>query len=258
MCGRYTLTQEQEALDAALGVEGLLHPRPRYNVAPTQEAPVIVGSSSGPVGAVMRWGLIPSWAEDPRMGSRMINARSETVDRKPSFRVPFQRFRCLVPADGFFEWKEEGGRKVPFLIRLPSGEPFTFAGLWDRWSDPEGASIRSFTILTREALPVLAPLHPRMPVILPQEARDAWLDPGTPVPELMALLQADCGGGEGAGGFEVTAVSARVNSPRNDDPGCVAPAGEAAGTDDGEAGAREGTGAEEEGEPPPVQGSLFS
>lgn len=258
MCGRYTLTQEQEALDAALGVEGLLHPRPRYNVAPTQEAPVIVGSSSGPVGAVMRWGLIPSWAEDPRIGSRMINARSETVDRKPSFRVPFQRSRCLVPADGFFEWKEEEGRKSPFLVRLPSGEPFTFAGLWDRWSDPEGASIRSFTILTREALPVLAPLHPRMPVILPPEARGAWLDPGTPVPELMALLQAHSGGDREAGTFQVTAVSHRVNSPRNDDAGCVVPAGGAPGTDTGEAEAGEGSGEEEEEEPPPEQGSLFS
>ncbi|TVR56429.1 MAG: SOS response-associated peptidase, partial [Gemmatimonadales bacterium] len=196
MCGRYTLTQEQEALQAALGVAGLLHPRPRYNVAPTQEAPVILASPSGLQCEVMRWGLIPSWAEDPAMGSRMINARSETAHRKPSFREPFRHRRCLVPADGFYEWSEEGGRKVPFLIRLASGNPFTFAGLWERWESPERGEVRTFTILTRDAIPAIHAIHPRMPVLIPSGERERWLDPETPVPDLQDLLLRPRGEGD--------------------------------------------------------------
>jgi putative SOS response-associated peptidase YedK len=225
MCGRYTLTQEQEALQAALGIPDLVHPRPRYNVAPTQEVPVVRWGEAGPAGAVMRWGLIPSWADDPRIGSRMINARSETVDRKPSFRGPFRRTRCLVPADGFFEWKARDGRKQPFLIRLPSGEPFTFAGLWDHWRDPRGGEVASFTILTRDAAPTLRPLHHRMPVILPPELRHGWLDPAVAVPDLLSLARGEPPPGAGLPGsdLEYFPVSTRVNSPRNDDPACVAP-----------------------------------
>jgi putative SOS response-associated peptidase YedK len=239
MCGRYTLTQEQEALQAALGVAGLLHPRPRYNVAPTQEAPVILASPSGLQGDVMRWGLIPSWAEDPGMGSRMINARSETAHKKPSFREPFRHRRCLVPADGFFEWKEEGGRKVPFLIRLASGSPFTFAGLWERWTSPDQGEIRTFTILTRDAIPALHPIHPRMPVLIPPGERKRWLDPETAEPGLREMLLRHGGGpGELSPGesVQVRPVSTRVNSPRHDDPACLGPLDENA---------------------PPLQGSLF-
>ncbi len=236
MCGRYTLTQEQEALQVALGVPDLLLERPRYNVAPTQEMPVILGSREGLRGAVMRWGLIPEWADDPSMGNRMINARAETAHEKPSFRGPFRGRRCLVPADGFFEWMEEGGRKTPVRIRLASGAPFTLAGLWDRWEGPVRETVESFTILTRDAFPSIRGIHHRMPVLVRARDRGRWLDSEVSLPDLRALLLAPGGDEEMDEPFQVDRVSTRVNSPGNDDPGCIAPPGR---------------------EPPPVQGSLF-
>ncbi len=239
MCGRYTLTQEQEALQVALGVPDLLLERPRYNVAPTQEVPVILGAPDGPRGAVMRWGLIPPWADDPAVGNRMINARAESAHEKPSFREPFRRRRCLVPADGFYEWVEEDGRKIPVRIRLASGAPFTFAGLWGRWegTSQEGREgVESFTILTREAFPSIREIHHRMPVLIPGGDRGRWLDPETSLPDLRGLLLDPRGDEDMDEPLAVDPVSTRVNSPRNDDPGCLAPPGP---------------------DPPPVQGSLF-
>lgn len=219
MCGRYTLTVDQEALQVALGVEGLVHPRPRYNVAPTQEVPVVVAPEGEARGAVLRWGLVPSWAKDPSIGNRMINARSETAHEKPSFRAPFRRSRCLVPADGFFEWRREGSGKVPFWIHMEDRAPFTMAGLWDRWRDPEGGERATFTILTTEPNELLRPIHDRMPVIVAPGDRRRWLDPGAGVPALRELL-----GPHPAEPMAVREVSTRVNSPRNDDPSCIEPA----------------------------------
>jgi len=218
MCGRYTLTADQEALQVALGVEGLVHPHPRYNIAPTQEVPVVVAPQGRPRGATLRWGLVPFWAKDPSMGNRMINARSETAAEKPSFRTPFRRSRCLIPADGFFEWRKEQGGKVPFWIHMEDEEPFTMAGLWDRWKDPDGKELLTFTILTTEPNEFLRPIHDRMPVILAPSERERWLDPDAPAEELEALLDP-----YPAEPMAVREVSTRVNSPRNDDPACLEP-----------------------------------
>jgi putative SOS response-associated peptidase YedK len=216
MCGRYTLTAEQEALQVALGVEGLVHPTPRYNIAPTQEVPVIVAPEGRLEGRTLRWGLVPSWAKDPSIGNRMINARSETAAEKPSFRGPFRRSRCLIPADGFYEWRKEEAGKVPFWIHMEDQGPFTMAGLWDRWRDPHGASLETFTILTTEPNELLRPIHDRMPVILGPEDRRAWLDPRASIEGLKALLRP-----HPAGPMAVREVSTRVNSPTNDDRACI-------------------------------------
>jgi putative SOS response-associated peptidase YedK len=149
----------------------------------------------------------------------MINARSETAAQKPSFRVPFRRGRCLVPADGFFEWRNEGGRKVPFWIHMEDRGPFTLAGLWDRWEGPEGEALETFTILTTESNELLRPIHDRMPVIVAPEARARWLDPGLSLQELPALLRPFP-----ARTLAVREVSTRANSPRNDDPSILDPA----------------------------------
>jgi putative SOS response-associated peptidase YedK len=216
MCGRYTLTIEEEALQVALGVEGLLHPEPRYNIAPTQNAPVVFREGGECVSRPHRWGLVPSWAKDPGIGNRMINARSETAHEKPSFRSAFRSGRCLIPADGFYEWKAEGGRKIPFWIHLESRELFTFAGLRERWSPPGGPPLETFTILTTASNDFLRPLHDRMPVILPPEVRDLWLDPAADRDELRRILLPFP-----EDSMAAREVSMRVNSPRNDDPGCL-------------------------------------
>jgi len=224
MCGRYTLTVDQEALQVALGVQGLVHPRPRYNIAPSQEVPAVIHRASsdtegGAVGTTLRWGLVPFWADDPSIGHRLINARSETAHEKPSFRNAFRRRRCLIPADGFFEWKKTTGGKRPFWIHMESREPFTFAGLAERWTAAEGEEpLETFAILTADANEFLRPIHDRMPVILSGEDRERWLDPDTPVDDLRRLL-----GSFSAGPLAAREVSIRVNSPGNDDPGCLEP-----------------------------------
>lgn len=220
MCGRYSLTVDQEALQVALGVEGLVHPRPRYNIAPTQEVPIVREAEGAPSAAVMRWGLVPFWADDPAIGNRMINARAETAPEKPAFRTAFRRGRCLVPADGFYEWRNEDGRKVPFRIHLESDGVFTMAGLCDRWRSPEGEERETFTILTTDANELVRPIHARMPVILAPDDRAAWLDPDGDPDELRGLLDPFP-----SAALAVTEVSTRVNSPRHDDAACIAPAG---------------------------------
>ncbi len=243
MCGRYTLTIDQEALQVALGVEVLLedHPRPRYNIAPTQFAPVLV-DEGGPVCRPLRWGLVPAWADDPAIGSRMINARSESVGSKPSFRVPFRTRRCLVPADGFYEWSTgawggEGamgkglpGGKTPWFIHASGRAPFTFAGLWDRWIPPGGdAALDTFTILTADAVGPLSGLHHRMPVLVPSELRERWLTDPQPAGALASVLE---GARSAAFAFRAHPVSTRVNRPANDGPDLVEGAG---GDEDGAA-----------------------
>jgi putative SOS response-associated peptidase YedK len=181
MCGRYTITIEEEALLARFKVwKSQVQHSPRYNVAPTQKNPVVVVNKENKrIMTPMKWGLIPSWAKEEAIGNRMINARMETVTQKPSFRTAFLRRRCLVPADGYYEWNKPGtpGRKTPFRIVLKSREVFAFAGLWEIWRNKKGEVIPSYTIITTEADDMVGKVHPRMPVILRPENEDGWIDP---------------------------------------------------------------------------------
>lgn len=225
MCGRYTLSVPLSNLVDSFDIQPpeFEYP-PRFNIAPTQDAPVIAQDQEGRRMGLLRWGLIPSWAKDPAIGGRMINARSETVAEKPAFKRAFHYRRCLVPADGFFEWKrdeEEGaakGQKTPYWIHLAGREPFVMAGLWEKWNPGEAAPVYTFTVLTTEAAPAIREIHPRMPVILPAGARDRWLDPDASPEDILPLLRPY---GEG---IEAYPVSTRVNSPRNDVPECIEPA----------------------------------
>ena len=176
MCGRYSLIADIQELARQFEFDGTgFENSPRYNVAPTQ-AVLTVTNRDVRHAEYMRWGLIPSWAKDASIGNRMINARGETVAQKPSFRNALQRRRCLVLADGFYEWQKVGKGKQPMRIVLKSREPFAFAGLWESWRNPEGETIRSCTIITTEANDLLRPIHERMPVILPRELEEFWLD----------------------------------------------------------------------------------
>lgn len=222
MCGRYTLSVPLSNLVDSFDVDppDFDYP-PRFNIAPTQAAPVIAQDQDGRRMGLLRWGLVPSWAKDPAVGSRMINARSETVAEKPAFRAAFRRRRCVVPADGFFEWKQiEGGGKgkpvkAPHWIHRPEAEPFVMAGLWEKWNPPDGAALYTFTILTTEAIPEIREIHARMPVILPEAAVDLWLDPQADPTALPDLLQPY------PGGLEFHRVSTTVNSPQNDLSDCI-------------------------------------
>lgn len=180
MCGRYLLYSLPEALQAAFDVDVRLNMEPRYNIAPTQRVP-IVGLKEGKRRlGLAHWGLIPSWAKDRSVASKMINARSETAAEKPSFRSAFKARRCLIPADGFYEWHTEDGVKQPYLLEPAAGGPMAFAGLWEAWRAPEAekdsAPLVSFTILTTQASPDVAQLHHRMPVILRPDDYDRWLN----------------------------------------------------------------------------------
>ncbi|RMH21606.1 MAG: SOS response-associated peptidase [Acidobacteria bacterium] len=218
MCGRYTLTDPDElveALDAE--VKGEL--RPRFNVAPTQEAPAVRvrRDTGGRVVMPLRWGLIPFWAKDAAIGNRMINARAETVAEKPAFRTSLRRKRCGVLADGFYEWRKEDGGKQPYFIHLKGRRPFLMAGLWDRWEKGPEGPIDSFTIITTDANERLRELHHRMPVILPEDAWATWLDPELDeAAELIPLLR-PCAPGD----VDFYPVSRMVNRPQNDVPACV-------------------------------------
>lgn len=219
MCGRFLLEPRtpqavRQYFDLDGGAEAELEPR--WNLAPTQDAAIVRSSEGGRELARARWGLIPSWSKDATAAARLINARSETAAEKPSFRAAWKTRRCVVPATGWYEWRVEGGRKQPWLLRL-SGEEFTaFAGLWERWSPPGGPDVESFTILTAPAVPTLAPLHHRMPAVLPRDAIAGWLEPDgsprLPSPERWEGLP-----------WEFHPVATRVNSPRHDDAACAAP-----------------------------------
>jgi putative SOS response-associated peptidase YedK len=217
VCGRFTLTAPADVLADELGLAaaptGLL---PRYNIAPTQPVPVVTAWQRSAI-TLMRWGLIPSWADDPAVGSRLINARAETLADRPSFREAYQRRRCLVVADGFYEWNK-GPTRTPMYIRRRSRRPFAFAGLWDGWLAPTGALVRSCTIITTRPNELVAPIHDRMPVILDREARAAWLDEDADLAHLHGLLCA-CP----ADTLEAYAVSTLVSSPANDRPECIRP-----------------------------------
>lgn len=220
MCGRYTLSARPEQIAAAFELPEVPDLEPSFNIAPTQAvATVRLDAVSGSRRLHrMRWGLVPSWADDPAIGNRMINARVETVATKPAFRHAFRRKRCLVIADGFYEWKREGSRKQPYFIRMDGGRPFAFAGLWEHWERDAGA-FESCTIITTDPNGLMGPIHDRMPVILRPEDYRRWLDPEQHEPaRLQAMLSpypAD----------EMTAwpVSTLVNRPANDRPECVRP-----------------------------------
>lgn len=223
MCGRYSQTLTMAELAKRFGIEvpkQLELPR-QYNVAPTQLAPVVAldGEGRRKLDRV-RWGLIPSWSKDEKIGHKTINARSESAHEKPSFQKAFEKRRCLVLADGFYEWKrdEAAKAKFPFRIRLKGGGPFAMAGLWERWKAPDGRELKTFTILTTRANEAMAGLHERMPVILRPGDEQAWLAADTPAERCRALCQpyAD-------DQLELYPVSALVNSPKNDVPACVAP-----------------------------------
>lgn len=221
MCGRYTAIQLSLFGDD-IEIPGNIPPR--YNIAPTQDVAVITNTLADGSRKVefQRWGLIPSWAKDAKIGSRMINARSETLSEKPSFRNAYKRRRCLVLADGYYEWVGVSGQptKQPVYIRFKSQSPFVFAGLWEEWFNKDiDESIRSCTIITCSPNSMLERIHHRMPVILPADTHEQWLDPGEQKPETLQQLLQPYTGGE----MEAYAVSTFVNSPKNDSPECIAP-----------------------------------
>ena len=191
---------------------------PSYNVAPTQQVAAVVEDEGGRRLEMFRWGLVPSWAEDPEIGSRMINARSETAPEKPSFRRAFRGRRCLIAADGFYEWKRENGGKQPYYFRMQDGRPFAFAGLWESW-DKGGGELLTCAILTTRPNSVAEEIHDRMPVILPHDAYNALLDPDADREELGELMIPYPGDD-----LETYPVSRFVNSPRNNDERCIEPA----------------------------------
>jgi putative SOS response-associated peptidase YedK len=191
---------------------------PNYNVAPTQEVAAVVEDDDKRKLEMVHWGLIPSWAKDPAIGNKMINARAETVSEKPSFRSAFKKRRCLILADGFYEWKKTDDDKQPYHVKMEDGSPFAFAGLWETWKD--GPEIRSCTIITTEANDLMNEIHHRMPVILPPEDYDMWLDPDFEEKEALTSLLKPYP----ADAMEAYPVSRRVNKPSNNEPSVVEPA----------------------------------
>ncbi len=224
MCGRYSITTPVEALSRLFRFSGPLpNLRPRYNVAPTQQVPIVRHAPDDDLRelAQVRWGLIPFWAKDAKIGYSLINARAEGIDAKPSFCEAFKRGRrCLIPADGFYEWAKDTKPKQPWRITLKDGGPFAFAGLWERWEKaPDGVSVESCTIITTAANALVAELHDRMPVILAPETYSAWLgEDSAAAPELLALLAPFP-----PDALRAFPVSTVVNSPKNDTPECVEP-----------------------------------
>ena len=221
MCGRYSLIADLQDLIFQFEFDGSdFEHSPRYNVAPTQPV-VTVTNREGRRAEYMRWGLIPSWAKDASTGSPLINARSETLAQKPSFRDALRRRRCLILADGFYEWQQVGRGKRPMRVVLKSREPFAFAGLWESWRNPEGDVIRSCTIVTTEANDLLRPIHERMPVILPRDLEEFWLDGD--VTDSAALTDALAPYPEDL--METYEISTLVNKATNNGPDLIAPVG---------------------------------
>jgi len=219
MCGRFTLTSNLDELQGRFGfLSEFTDHEPRYNIAPTQ--PVLTVTNDGHRrGELMRWGLVPFWAKDLKVGTRIINAVGETASAKPAFRAAFKKRRCLVLANGFYEWRKEGKLKIPTYIYPRNGDPMAFAGLWETWQSPEGQVIRSCTIITTVANPFIQPVHHRMPVILSGETQALWLDPLTEDREILEPLLIPAP----ADLLTSHPVSDTVNSARNSGPGCILP-----------------------------------
>ncbi len=221
MCGRYTLIRLADFTDMFPWIRPpRLQPPPRYNIAPTQPIAAVANDGLNQI-EMFHWGLIPSWAKDPSVGNRMINARAESLAEKPAFRTALKRRRCIIPASGFYEWKKDpsGKIKTPMYMHLKSGKPFAFAGLWDTWHSDDGSELRSCTIITGQPNELVRPIHDRMPAILNAQDYVAWLDPAEiPAEQMLPLLRpypAD----------EMTAhrVSRAANSPKCDEPGNIEP-----------------------------------
>jgi putative SOS response-associated peptidase YedK len=222
VCGRYRLSRRKQLVEEYFdSVSDEPEWSPRYNVAPTQPVPVILQHPKEPVRklSLMRWGLIPSWAKDPSGSASMINARAETAATKPAFRDALKSRRCLIPADGFYEWARAGKIKQPYCFEVNEGELFAFVGVWDRWKDPNGQWIKSCSILTTTPNAVTAAVLNRMPVILDQDAYELWLDPGMQNVAALSELLKPCD----ARIMRCYPVSTRINSAMNDDEACSAP-----------------------------------
>ncbi len=219
MCGRFTLSTSPTVIADHFGLEAVPELRARFNVAPGQDIATVSAPTAerGPQLAPRRWGLVPSWAKDEKIGNRLINARAETAAEKPSFRSALRRRRCLVPADGFYEWAGPKGAKQPHLIDLEGRALFAFAGLWERWKDPAGAALESCTLLTTAASENLSALHARMPVIVDPADYVLWLDPQVDDPRLVApVIDRNLGSA-----LRFHPVSKYVNDVRHDDPRCL-------------------------------------
>ena len=215
MCGRYTLGTDEEALIEAFDASSLTFDFvPRYNIAPGQQAAVVAEDGQGRRIGLLTWGLVPSWVDELKSG--FINARSESIAGKPSFREAFRRRRCLVPADGFYEWQRAEAGKVPHWFHPPDGELLSFAGIWESWSRPDREARHTFAILTTRANQDIAPIHDRMPVVVASSDRDAWLSRTTDEDALLALLRP-----APTGTFAGHVVSARVNRASEDDAGLI-------------------------------------
>lgn len=220
MCGRFSQSQAAEAIARAFQVT--VPPlTPRYNVAPTQSVATVLQTpqQKDRQFKMLHWGLIPCWAKDPKMGAKLINARAETVAEKPAFRSAFRKRRCLVVADGFYEWQQQENtkQKQPYYFRLNDGHPFAFAGLWEHWENGNGEEIESCTLLTTEPNELMRPVHNRMPVILDPNDYDVWLDPEVQKPELLQPLLRPYRAEE----MMAYPVSKAVNKPSNDSAECV-------------------------------------
>lgn len=219
MCGRYVLTADTDTLQMAFDLTTVPETMPpRFNIAPSQPVAVITNDDPQTL-TYFQWGLIPSWAKDPKIGYKMINARSETVAEKPAFRAAFRRRRCLIPANGFFEWQKRDGGKVPKFIHMQDNSVFAFAGLWEVWYSPEGDELRTTTILTTDANDLVAPIHDRMPVILERRDYQRWLAPDEQKADALTPLLKPFDPGKMA----TYTVSTFVNSPANDTPEAIEP-----------------------------------
>ncbi len=219
MCGRFSRKATLQAIIDEFEVEEVTSSiEPSYNVAPGQQVAVIIDSEKRKLGT-MKWGFIPSWSKDPAIGSRMINARAETVAEKPSFRNSFRRKRCLIVADGFFEWKREENGKIPMHVVMKSGRPFGFAGLWEIWISPEGEKTATCTIITTSPNSLMEPIHNRMPVILPKQQTGTWLNPKLEDSAALLPLLLPYRAEE----MEAYPVSKLVNSPKNNSSEVIVP-----------------------------------
>lgn len=216
MCGRYVLTISLDLFIKLFGLKAVPDLPDRYNVAPTQRVPAIRQTSGGLRQMdLLRWGLVPSWSKEFSGG--LINARSETINEKPSFRHAFRHNRCIIPATGFYEWRTIGSRKTPYFIHMANHDPMAFAGIWDMWKSPEGEMIETCAILTTQANAVVATLHDRMPVILPRESFETWLAPEVQDPAVLSKLLAP----SPAEAMAMYPVSTLVNKVGNDSPDCI-------------------------------------
>ena len=219
MCGRFTLSTAPTEIADHFGLDEVPELGARFNVAPGQLIATIfrAGEDRQSVLSQRRWGLVPSWAKDEKIGNRLINARAETASEKPSFRVALRRRRCLIPADGFYEWSGAKGSKQPYFIGLEGRAPFAFAGLWEHWTDSEGETLESCTLLTTEATQHLSGLHGRMPVIVDPADYGLWMDPEVKEPDLLSpVIDRNLGGA-----LDFYPVSPHVNDVRHDDPRCL-------------------------------------